>query len=152
MALWLGEIIVSLVLIVASVILFIMAGDIGGSINPADVGPAAFPRLMLAFVIGLSAVQIMLSLKKRQQAIALGKPGKKVVLGNRNALLGTIALMVVYGLAMPVIGFYIATALFIPAVMIFMGNRKWLPLVLAPIGFNLFIYLVFTLFLGVSLP
>ncbi|MCL2578645.1 MAG: tripartite tricarboxylate transporter TctB family protein [Oscillospiraceae bacterium] len=152
MALWLGEVLISAVLIVVSVILYIMAGDIGGSINPADVGPAAFPRLMLAAVIVLSIVQIALSLKKRQKAIAEGKPGRKVVIANGTALFSTIGLMLVYGLVMPVVGFYISTAVFILAVMILMGNRKWLPLVAVPIGFNIFIHLVFTMFLGVSLP
>ena len=152
MSMWLGEIIISVVLIVFSVIALIVSGGIGGNVNPADLGPTAFPRLTLAAVIVICISQIVISLKNRGQIIKEAKTEKKVTIDNKLALIGVIVLMVVYGLVLPIIGFYIASAAFLFLIMLLMGNRKWRQLVIIPILFNVFIHVVFVMSLGLRLP
>ena len=152
MPVWLGEIIVSSVFIVLSVVFFIIAGDFGRTLNPLDVGPAAFPRLMLALVGGLCVIQILLSLRTRKRFIKENKEAKKLVIDNKLIMICTCAVMVIYGLLMPVVGFYRTTPVFIVLVMLLAGNRKWLQIALVPAGFTLFVYVVFFLLLGIRLP
>ena len=151
-ALWLGELIISVVIIVFSVIVYIIAGGFGGTLNPADIGPAAFPRLMAVFMIVLGVIQIVQSLRKRSQLLAGDKPGKKVVLNNKLAVIGCAVLLFVYGMVMPRIGFYVATPFFILIVMWLMGTRKWTQLVGVPLGFLIFAYVVFHMTLRIVLP
>jgi len=129
-----------------------MAGDFGGTLNPFDIGPAAFPRLMAVFMIVLGILQAVQSLRKRSQLLAEGKPGKKVVLNNKLAVLSIAVLLVVYGIVMPMVGFYVATPFFILLVMWLMGARSWLQLIGVPIGFNIFSYVVFFMTLRIILP
>jgi len=152
MKMWQGEIIISGVFIVLSAIFFIMAGDFAANLNPMDVGPAAFPRLTLVIVSLLSALQIVLSLRKRGQLIAEKKNSKRVTVDNKLVLLITVVLMFVYAQLLPVVGFYIATTVFLFVVMFLMGNRRWLQLVTVPIGFNLLIHVTFVMTLGLRLP
>ncbi len=152
MARWLLEIIVSSVLIVLSLIFYYLAEDFGSATNPLDVGPSAFPRLMLAFVAVLCVIQIFLSLRTRKKLLQSGKEAKKLVINNSVAMVCTCVAMVLYALLIPVVGFYIVTPLLIFLVMLLMGNRKWKQLVLTPVCFTLFTYVAFSLVLGISLP
>ena len=152
MPVWLGEIIVSIVLIVLSVILYIIAGNFGRTLNPLDVGPAAFPRLALALTAGFCVIQIFLSLRTRKRFIQENKEAKKLVINSKLIMIFTCAVMVIYALLMPIAGFYRTTPVFIVLVMLLAGNRKWLQIALVPAGFNLFVYAVFHLLLGIRLP
>ena len=152
MKMWQGEILISSIFIVLSVIFFIMAGEFAATMNPLDVGPAAFPRMMLVIIAFLAALQIVFSLRNRGRLIAEKKESPKVTINNKLLLLITVVLLFAYGHFLQVIGFYIATAVFIFVIMFLMGNRKWLQLVLIPIGFNLLIHLTFVMTLGLRLP
>ena len=152
MSMWLGEIIISVVLIVFSIIALIISGGIGGNVNPSDIGPTAFPRLTLVAVIVICALQIVFALRNRGQIVKEAKTEKKVTIDNRLALIGVVVLMVVYGLLLPIVGFYIASAAFLFLIMLLMGNRKWIQLATIPIGFNVLIHVLFVMLLGLRLP
>ena len=152
MKMWLAEIIFSVIMIALSVVFFIMAGDIGGAINPRDVGPAAFPRLTLAIVCLCAGAQILISLRQRARLIAQNEEGKKLTFHNKNNMLAAFAVIMVYGYIMPIIGFFQTTPVVILAMMFLMGNRKWLQMLLVTAGFTAFTYVIFVMILRVSLP
>lgn len=63
-----------------------------------------------------------------------------------------IAATSLYVYLMTVIGFIIATLLYIAGIMYFLGERKPLVIALVPIGTTAFIYLMFDVWLKISLP
>ena len=152
MPLWVGEIILVSILIIVSVVGFILAGDFGGTINPLDVGPAAFPRLMLGVLMILCVIQLFISFRRLRRLRAEGKPDKIITLGNKVPVIGAAVFLILYGFAMPNIGFYISTPIFMLVVMWLAGTRNWKTLVFVPTGVVVFVYLVFYQLLGIVLP
>ena len=147
MFIWTGEVIISIILAIISVAFFIISGSFTAPVNPVDIGPAAFLRLMAAITVALAAVQIILSIRKSKAADT-----DKASFGYWQGCIAGFALMCVYAFLMPYLGYYVVTPVFIFAVMVLMGNRKWLQMVLVTLGFTLFAFLVFTKLLGVMLP
>ena len=149
---WLAEIIFSVAMIVLAIIFFVWAGDIRPNINPVDVGAAAFPRLMLAFICICAAAQILLSIRTRKKLLENGEEGKKIVFDNGGNMLIAAAVMLVYGYLLPVIGFFYITPIAIFAMMFIMGNRKYIQMLSVTAGFMVFVYVIFIMVLRVSLP
>ena len=65
---------------------------------------------------------------------------------------GLLALLLLYSVALEPLGFYMASALFLPAAMVTLGARKKLGIVLTSAGVLFFVYLVFEQLLSVPLP
>jgi putative tricarboxylic transport membrane protein len=63
-----------------------------------------------------------------------------------------LILMVLYAIGLEPLGFYLASALFLPLAMVALGGRRPWSILLATAGVLLFVYLVFALILGVPLP
>ncbi len=63
-----------------------------------------------------------------------------------------LVLMFVYAMLLEPLGFYLASALFLPLTMYILGSRRLLSIVLTTGGVLLFVFLVFALLLGVPLP
>jgi len=59
---------------------------------------------------------------------------------------------VVYALAIPYVGFYSCSAVFVVVLMILLGSRKWLAVFLTSACTMALLYAVFSLFLHVPLP
>ena len=112
------------------------------SIIPGAPGPSAYPKLISIFLIILSAALIMIKPqgKSEQSEVRL------------SAVLKTLLICAAYVALVPVIGFYITTALFLPGFMIMQGERKLVLLIVFPIAMLVLVYLVFTLGLGVMFP
>ena len=106
-----------------------------------------FSRFVLALFIGLGVILCVISLINRN------KPsGKEVSVKEfKNPLLMYI-IIVIYVLIMDKLGFFASTILFMPAVMLFMGYRKPIPMVCVTAGMTGFIYVLFVLELKVRLP
>lgn len=150
---WLGDIIFSVIMIIISVIFFVMSGNIRERFpNPADIGPAAFPRLMLGFIIICAVLQIISALRLRQKLKASGEEGEKVAFENKTAKLSGVALVLLYGYLLPILGYFITTPVAVFGMMYIMGNRKWIQMIAVTAGFNIIVYLIFVMFLRVSLP
>ncbi len=147
MFVWTGEVVISVILAAVAVIFYIISGSFTAPINPVDIGPAAFPRLMAIATILLAAGQVFLSVRKNKAPDA-----EKASFGCWQGCLAGLALMCVYAFLMPRLGYYVVTPFFIFAVMFLMGNRKWIQMILVTLGFTLFAFLVFTKLLGVLLP
>ena len=147
MFIWTGEVVISIVLAVIAVVFYAVSGGFTAPIIPVDIGPAAFPRLMAVIIICLAGAQIFLAIKKKKSPEA-----GKASFGFWQGYLVGLILMCVYAYLMPRLGYYAVTPFFIFAIMVLMGNRKWLQMVLVTLGFCLFSFLVFTKLLGVLLP
>jgi len=65
---------------------------------------------------------------------------------------GLLILLIVYSVILEQIGFYIASALFLPAAMVVLGARKKIQICCTTIGVLGFVYLVFEKLLTVPLP
>ena len=57
-----------------------------------------------------------------------------------------------YLILMNILGYYSATALFIAGVMFLLGCRDKKTLILIPLGFDLFVFLVFARILAINFP
>ena len=65
---------------------------------------------------------------------------------------GLFVLLVVYSISLSYLGFYLASALFLPLAMLLLGAKKPLSICLTSAGVLLFVYLVFAKLLEVPLP
>jgi hypothetical protein len=144
MQLWLGESLISIVLIVFAAAFYIISNSFPAAMNPADVGPAAFPRLMAGLTVILGLVQLFLSLSSRAK--------DWVGMNNKTSFLAGILLTFLYLYLFPRIGYFYVTPVFVVLLMLVLGNRKWLQLLGTAAGFTLFGYYVFYRFLQVALP
>lgn len=63
-----------------------------------------------------------------------------------------LILMFLYAILLEPLGFYLASALFLPATMYMLGARKPVSIVLTSGGVLLFVFLIFAKLLGVPLP
>ncbi|MGL1930483.1 MAG: tripartite tricarboxylate transporter TctB family protein [Desulfotalea sp.] len=65
---------------------------------------------------------------------------------------GLLISLIVYSVILEPLGFYIASALFLPITMVILGARKKLQISLTSLGVLVFVYLVFEKLLTVPLP
>jgi len=65
---------------------------------------------------------------------------------------GLLTLLVIYSVVLEQLGFYIASALFLPAAMVVLGARSKMQICFTTAGVLGFVYLVFEKFLTVPLP
>ena len=103
---------------------------------------AAYPLAILLMAIALSV--ILLVTKPRVKT----KPGNIVY----RQLYGMIAFTIVYYILIRVIGYYLATLLYVLVSMYFLKERNLIILASVPVGFVVVLYCVFGLFLRVPLP
>jgi len=126
------------VLVVLAVVYFL-----GARVLPsgrAEPGPAFFPYLLSAVLLGLALVIIARGFQERQNF-----DGELV----RPALL--IVLTVLYAFLFTPLGFLSSTLLYTAGVVTLVGERGWRALVI-PVATTAFIYAAFVLGLGVALP
>lgn len=118
-----------------------------GALDNADVGPAAFPLLLSVFML-LSAVIIMI-----QTIINIKNNEDRIIKFNRlTRVIGYAALLFLYALCIPKLGYYISTFIVFPILMLIAGEYGWKKIVFISLGFILFAYLFFDTLMGVPLP
>jgi len=142
---WVCEVAISVAMIVLGVVFYVIAGTFRASFNINDIGAQAFPRLVVIAMCVLAVMLIITSFKNRN-------PDEKVSLGNWPILLSGIALLFVYILLMPILGYFYTTPVFVMGFMALQGYRKLPQMVLITAGFCLFVYVAFSNVLGVMLP
>ncbi|MBP1154983.1 MULTISPECIES: tripartite tricarboxylate transporter TctB family protein [unclassified Paenibacillus] len=110
-------------------VLFIALADFKQTVNPLDPGPALFPRLTGAFTIFFCILQMITSL--RDKADPEEKPEEDGAAGKLKVLyvLGTLAMTIVYILLFEVVKYILLTGVFLVAVMLLLGIRKWTVLI-----------------------
>ena len=120
-------------------------------INPIDPGPAVYPRVVSVLLFLFSAVQILLSWRRRDP---LGE-GAAARQGGGQAYkysLGTLALSILYVGFFDKANYLVTTTTFLLALMFLGGVRKWLVLLGVALCYGLATYYVFGKILMVPLP
>ncbi len=104
----------------------------------------------LATLLGIfSLLELLLKLRKKN----LGKDQEKMQLTEAPLkFTALLILMFLYAILLEPLGFYFASALFLPLTMYILGSRRLLSIALTSGGVLLFVFLVFALLLGVPLP
>jgi hypothetical protein len=116
--------------------------------DSTGIGAATFPR-GIAVLLGLAAVMLaaraILSLYGRLATITtvLSRPGH---------VLAGMGLVILFPILMSNLGYYIGSALWMPALFVIAGYRKPLGIVIMTAGFLVFAKVGFEMILGVRLP
>lgn len=112
------------------------------------IPPTVFPRVVLSIMFGLGAIQAYTAVRpsgEESDAVPPKGPVKPVVLL-------TAGLLISFAVLMPVIGTFPALVVFMPALSMLWGERRWLLMALSFGGFLGFIYVLFRLIMNVPLP
>jgi putative tricarboxylic transport membrane protein len=140
--------ILGIALIVLAAFYYWLSFDIEIGFASDRIGPQAFPR-GLAVLLGIAS----LALVARSFGRGASASGPAATEGERlDRLYWTLGLLLVYLIAMPRVGFLLATPPFLAAFTLLYGYRRWVPLVATALGTTIALHLVFARLLGVRLP
>lgn len=112
---------------------------------------AQFPKIILTILILLSIVLIIIGLRKTANPEA-DKSDIQLNLEIIQAPMVVFVIIAIYIFLINIIGFYLSTIIFVPALMIYYGVKNIRLLLITNIALNLFIYGLFTQLLKVMLP
>ena len=112
------------------------------------IQPTVFPRAILLLLFGLALLQAFRSLRLTPAELARRTAPAPVA-----PVVGlTVGLLVAFAVLMPVIGTFPAVVLFLPALALLWGERRWLLMALGFAGFTGFAWVLFRLVMQVPLP
>jgi putative tricarboxylic transport membrane protein len=122
--------------LVGGLVLPSMILDAGRTVRARGMGPTAWPEFMLTLIAALSVVWIIQEVITwrwglRNQAAAGPVETAEAEYDYRKAVIGMV-LVVGYGWALPLVGFALATAIFIVAISLLGGLRR--ALVIVPVS------------------
>lgn len=141
----LAEIIVGFFLVAWGLAFFLLALEFPPSLNPHDLGPDVLPKIT-------SVILVLLGIALVIQGVLGRKKAGKFSIRHPVNILAITALLLAYAWAMPGLGYYLSTGLFLPAMLLFAMERRWPRIVGTTIGFILFAWGAFDLLLKVPLP
>lgn len=142
-----AEFLAGIFFMLIAVIFFSFATKFPPAMNKADLGPATFPIMITVIIAILAAALIYRGLKGKNNP---DQPIIKIM--RKNSVFVVMLLLMAYVIIMPIIGYYITTALFFPALLWFAGEKSPKNIILISIGFVVFAKTVFNMLLGVPLP
>lgn len=134
-----GDIGIGLILLGIEAIFFVLSLDF---INP---DAARWPQGILFVAAIFSVLLIIHGIKEKP---SYQGPQYKSVKAPLLALL----IMIIYGVAMEISGFFISTLIFCPLGMFLLGQRDWKILAGVPIGLDIFVYVLFVMQLQLQMP
>lgn len=163
-----GNVITSVLLLIASVYIYIESIQMPMLGGLAVAGPSFFPLCCAAFF----TVTAVILMGTEIYRVMSGKYGteeisyfhrelyraaqlKNKISSNMRGLFRMIlipALMIAYGIALRPVGFEISTWIFLDLTMLVCGEKRWKRLVFIPAAAIAFVYLIFVRFLRVSVP
>lgn len=143
--------------------LMLAAAFYGLSFNFADQagttfewGPAAWPRGAIAVTVLAAIANYLANRPIAGRAMADAETtADSQFWPSRSEMLNvacTIAIPLVYTWFIPRVGFYIATLLFLPTYMRFLGERRWWLIVIVSLSLFALVNLVFTVLFYAGLP
>ncbi len=139
-----GETAIALAMIILSVyVYFLSLGFEVGKLS-GTIGPATIPELWSFFLFLFSTTLLAKKFKSKTSVIIKNRNSKRA--------LGLILLIIFYFLGMNYIGFYISTALFLPAGILWLNYKNLIVISLSTIGFLLLSYYIIQIVLQVPLP
>ena len=145
--------IAGLVLLAISLVLLVKSFQLP-SLPIVPVGPGFYPAIVLSFMAAASALLVLQDLMKRRPAATAGAGDAPP----RNYRLVVIAFAIVgaYVVLLPLVGFRVATVLFVGALQAALGRprtaRQWVVLAAIALGTAAVSYFIFERYLLVLLP
>ena len=145
-------------LVVLAVSLALLAATAGIERNPlVPIGPAFYPRIVLGITAAMAALLVVLDFIAARRARAAGKvpaaPAKRPRYG---AVAIAFAVFTVYVLALPFLGFRLATLAFMVAMQAAIdwpqGRRGWIVVAVVAVVATFATYWIFDVYLQVLLP
>jgi hypothetical protein len=113
---------------------------------------AQFPKLMLAALIIMSVLLVVLGIRKTLRPELTLKSDTLLRFKVVRTPLIVFGIVALYMALIKFTGFFIATTLFVPALMVFYGVRSIRVLIITDITLNLFVYILFVRLLKVVMP
>ncbi len=141
--------IAGIALLVSSVFLYWVSLDIQVPSRIRGPEPGIWPRILLVLLAILSVMLIADSYRRARPIQA--KSADAEPHSDDRRILATVLLCGTYSIGLESIGFFVATAALIPALMFLFGSRKLLLYLIVPIPFTFLIALLFGQ-LGIVMP
>ena len=120
------------------------------------VGPGFYPAIVLIFMALTSAVLVVQDLRAQRPAGPAGGEAAPQVPRAYGLVVAAFAVVIAYIVLLPLIGFRVATAVFIAAFQLALDRpatlRQWAVLVAIAVGTSAVTYLLFNQYLLVLLP
>lgn len=124
--------------------------------NGLNEKAAQYPRIIISVLLILSAALLIQGLyytfKPESYYKRYGKDNKSIEWGVVTHPLIVFGVTVIYLVLFYFTNFFIATAVFVPLLMLAFGERKVLPILLTTVGLEAFVYLMFVKLLNVYFP
>ena len=137
---YLGNILVPSCLVALSLVFLLLTFDF-----PVDeAGPAVIPRLYVSVILVLSGIIFSQIFRGREKAVPK--------LERKGYLAFLMAVFIIYFLAMPYVGYFLSTFLFIVLMLNVLGYQKKVRIWFIAGGWILFSYLLFYKLLYIQLP
>jgi len=140
-----AELIILSAFLILAVLLYRSTASYPDSVQGSTALYVRFLGLALAFFCSL---ELFLWLKNRK----LAETEKMTIAKVPMRFWGLFVLLLAYSVSLPYLGFYLASALFLPLAMLLLGAKKPLSICLTSAGVLMFVYLVFAKLLEVPLP
>jgi hypothetical protein len=116
--------------------------------NPADPGVAAFPNTMGLILLGCSLALAVIGICRMRT----GTGNVPVAIVQPLNVIAVIILTLLYAIAMPYVTYYVATAIWVPLILLLSNIRSWKMIAILTLSLLLFAYFVFDIILNVKLP
>ena len=139
------EIISGFMLIAISVWFIFQALQFSSPEGSDEVGPGGFPIGIAILIIIFSLFLIIKSIYKI--------PGEsKIFVKRAKKVFISIGVFIIYGLAISFVGIYIASAIFLPMLLLLANVINWKTIISVTIAYEIFAFIVFDTLLNVPLP
>lgn len=130
--------------LVLAVLLYRSTASYPANVQGSTANYVRFLALSLGILCSVEWVLCFIKSEKGKEKMILSKAPFR--------FWGLIILLVIYSIVLEPLGFYMASALFLPVGMGVLGARKKIQITLTTAGVLLFVYLVFERLLSVPLP
>jgi len=107
-----------------------------------------FPQIMCGLAVFLATLFLVSILTGRHKE----PEGEVISFAGTGRAAGMCGLLILYIIANYLFGFYIATILYMPAGMLYLGQRNWKPIVFVTLGLVLIVWLFFDVILNMQMP
>ncbi|WP_291858365.1 tripartite tricarboxylate transporter TctB family protein [Bradyrhizobium sp.] len=145
--------IAGLILLAVSLVLLVQSFQLP-SLPIVPVGPGFYPSIVLSFMAAASALLVLQDLLKRRGLAAAS--ASEAPRRNYRLVVITFGIVGAYVALLPLLGFRVATVLFVGALQTALGRprkvRQWLALAAIALGTAAASYLIFERYLLVLLP
>ncbi|MEL7623683.1 MAG: tripartite tricarboxylate transporter TctB family protein [Clostridiales bacterium] len=136
--------------ILSSIFIYAWAGIFFvSSLSIKNPGSRMFPQIICSLAILLSTI-FLISTIRHMRKTKEGEEKPSFAGSGRAAIM--CAFLILYILANYLTGFYISTLLYLPAAMLYLGQRNWKAVIGVTVGLPLIVYVFFDLLLKMQMP